>query len=58
VSGDYVRDLRALGYADLTADQIVSLRIHGVTGEFIRQANAGGQRRRPVDELVRLRIGG
>ena len=56
VDDGYVRELRTLGYTDIAADEIVRMRVHGVTADFIRRANAGA--RRSPDELVRLRIGG
>ncbi len=56
VSANFVGELRQLGYSGLSAEEIVRLRIHGVTPDFIRRTNAGGQR--SVDELVRMRISG
>jgi len=56
VMPDLIRDLRTLGYTDLSAGDIVRLRDHGVTGDFIRDVNRGG--RRSAEELVRLRTGG
>jgi hypothetical protein len=56
VPADYVGALRGVGYGGLSADDIVRLRIHGVTPDFIRRAVQGG--RLSVDELVRMRLQG
>jgi hypothetical protein len=50
--------MAALGYRSLTADQLVQMRIHGVTPEFVRTLQQQGIRTRSADQLVRLRISG
>jgi hypothetical protein len=54
VSSDYLSDLKSAGYGELTADQIVQLRQHGVPAEFALRAQELGYKFTP-DELVMLR---
>jgi beta-lactamase regulating signal transducer with metallopeptidase domain len=53
--GSYIGGLQAAGLKDLTVDEIIALKIHGVTPEYIRDLHAVG-----IDatsaELVSLRI--
>ena len=53
--GSYIGGLQAAGLKDLTVDEIIALKIHGVTPQYIRELRAAG-----VDatgtELVSLRI--
>ena len=54
---DFVRQIRDLGFRDVSVDDLVSMRIHGVTPEFARRVKA----REPgvtVDDLVGMRIHG
>jgi beta-lactamase regulating signal transducer with metallopeptidase domain len=54
-AGSYIAGLQSAGLANLTVDEIIAMKIHGVTPEFVRQMKAAG-----VDagnsELVLLRI--
>jgi hypothetical protein len=57
VTTDFVRQIRELGFRDVSVDDLVSMRIHGVNADFARRAKA----RDPgvtVDELVSMRIHG
>lgn len=56
VTADLVRELRSLGYADLSARDLVASRIHGVTPEFIREMRAAGYGDASLRQLVEFRI--
>ena len=58
VSAAYIEEMRTLGYRDLTADQLVQMRIHGVSPEYVRSLQAAGMAPISPDQLVRLRIAG
>ena len=58
VSRDFVRDLKALGYENLTLDEVTSMRIHGATPEYIRELRKLGYTDLPVESLLNLRIHG
>jgi beta-lactamase regulating signal transducer with metallopeptidase domain len=53
--GSYIEGLQSAGLKDLTVDQIITLKIHGVTPDYIRELRAAG-----VDagapEIVALKI--
>lgn len=49
--------IASLGYKDLSVDQLISLKIHGVTTEYIRELLAAGLKLK-VDELVSFAIHG
>jgi hypothetical protein len=55
---EFVRDLKSLGYDDVSAEQLVAFRIHGVTPEFIRDLKAAGYSDISGDQLVTFRIHG
>ena len=42
VTPELVREMRDLGYRDLTSEDLVSTRVHKVTPEYIRQMRAAG----------------
>jgi beta-lactamase regulating signal transducer with metallopeptidase domain len=53
----YIDELAAAGYRDLTVDQLVELKVQGVTGGYVRElADAGVHP--DVNRLVELRIQG
>jgi beta-lactamase regulating signal transducer with metallopeptidase domain len=56
-SGSWLEEIEAEGYRDLSVDQLIALKIHGVTGEYIRQMRAAGYQLTP-DELLAFRIHG
>jgi beta-lactamase regulating signal transducer with metallopeptidase domain len=53
----FVGGIAALGYKDLSVDQLISLKIHGVTTEYVRQLLAAGLKLK-IDELVSFAIHG
>ena len=50
--------MKELGFKDLTLQQIVRLRDHGITPGFVNHAKARGYKPESVDDLVRLKNGG
>ena len=50
--------MKALGFKDLSLEQIVRLRDHGITPGFVNHARARGAKPETVDDLVRLKNGG
>jgi len=56
-SGGWLDGIQAAGFRNLDVDQLIALKIHGVTGEYIRQIRAAGLQLTP-DELVAFRIHG
>jgi beta-lactamase regulating signal transducer with metallopeptidase domain len=57
-SGSFLADLAALGYTGLEVDDIVALKIHGVTPAYIQQMNQAGWGRLTAEQLVSIRIHG
>lgn len=55
-SKSFIGDLAGAGYPNLTADQLIAFKIHGVTAEYIAQLRAAGMARLTPDELVAFRI--
>ena len=54
----FIEEMAALGYANLTVDEIISLKNHGVTPQFVRELKAAGYDKLSVRELIRLRSSG
>lgn len=54
--GSFIGDLAAAGYPNLTVDQLVAFKIHGVTAQYIRDLRAAGVSNPSPDELVAFRI--
>ena len=50
--------VQALGYRDFSADDLVSMRIHGVTAEYVGSLQRAGMAHLSADQLVRLRLAG
>ena len=42
VTPEYVREMRSLGFRDISADDLVAARIHAVTPDYVRQTRAAG----------------
>src|ERR1700693_4150067 len=53
----FVGGIAAFGYKDLSVDQLISLKIHGVTTEYVRELLAAGLKLK-VDEIVSFAIHG
>jgi hypothetical protein len=53
----FVGGITALGYKDLSVDQLISLKIHGVTTEYVRELLAAGLKLK-IDEIVAFAIHG
>ena len=50
--------MAALGYEGFTAEELVKLRIHGVTSDYARSLQAQGMKELDAEQLVRLKISG
>ncbi|MBI4552612.1 MAG: M56 family metallopeptidase [Candidatus Latescibacteria bacterium] len=57
-SGDFIDEMESSGYRNLSVDQLVKLKMQGVTPAFIRQMRALGYDHLSTDALVALRIHG
>lgn len=53
---DFIGGLAAAGYQNLSVDQLITFKIHGVTPEFVREMETVGLRHPTPDELVTMRI--
>jgi beta-lactamase regulating signal transducer with metallopeptidase domain len=53
---DFIGGLAAAGYQNLSVDQLITFKIHGVTAEFVREMEASGLRHPTPDQLVTMRI--
>lgn len=56
--GSYIDEMAAAGYSNLTANELVALKRHGVSGDFVRELRAAGYDRLPIDQLLAFRIHG
>jgi beta-lactamase regulating signal transducer with metallopeptidase domain len=53
---DFIGGLAAAGYRNLSVDELITFKIHGVTPEFIREMEAAGFPHPTADELMTMRI--
>lgn len=53
---DFIKQFKALGYDDVSVDDIISLKIHNVTPDFIKRYHDAGYKNIPLDEVVGLKI--
>jgi hypothetical protein len=58
VSPDFIGQLQKLGYSHPEPDQLIAMRIHGVTPDFITGLQSRGMKNLSIDQLVSLRIHG
>src|SRR5215216_6413104 len=54
-SADYVAGMKAMGYGDLSRDQVFVLALRDVSRGFIKELKALGYNDLPLDRLIRLR---
>jgi hypothetical protein len=57
ITPEYIREMRSLGFKNITHDELVSSRIHKVTPDYVRQMRAAGWDL-SLDELQSTRIHG
>ncbi len=58
VGPSYLRELREVGYADLTVEQLVAMRTNAVSADYIRGLKSVGYAELPTEDLVALRSNG
>ena len=58
VTPELLREMKNLGFKNLSGDEAVSLRIHGVTPEFVREMKAAGIKDLDAEAATDLRIHG
>ena len=51
---EFVREMAALGYTNLTLDNLIRIRDHGVTPDYAKALKALGYDRLAVEDLVML----
>ncbi|HXG67467.1 MAG TPA: M56 family metallopeptidase [Blastocatellia bacterium] len=55
---DFLGELAALGYTNISIDDLIAFKTHGVTPEFIRAMNSLMNKKLEADDLVALKIHG
>jgi hypothetical protein len=50
-----VKQIGALGYPNLTADNVIEMCIHGVDADFVRKAQKHGFKDLSLDKLIKLK---
>jgi beta-lactamase regulating signal transducer with metallopeptidase domain len=56
-TGSYLGELESLGYKDMSADQVIALKIQGVTPQYIRDMRAAGLKP-DLNDLIAMKIQG
>lgn len=56
-SGSYIDEMKAQGFDNLTADQLIALKVQGVTPEYVKQVRAVGLHP-TLNELISMRVQG
>jgi len=56
-SGSFIEGMKALGLDNLSVDQLIALKVQGVTPDYIRSIRAEGLKP-DVDELISMRVQG
>jgi len=54
----YVQDVKKTGYPDLSIEQLLQMRIHGIDADYIKAMKAAGFDNLSFEELMQLRIHG
>ena len=57
-SQDFAGSMRAIGYANLSADELSALDVHNITPGFVAEVNALLKLKLPVNQLVAFRVHG
>jgi beta-lactamase regulating signal transducer with metallopeptidase domain len=55
---DFISEMVAEGYTNLTVEQIIALKTHDITPEFVRGMKGAFGSRLPVDHLIALKVHG
>jgi hypothetical protein len=58
VSPEFIEKMQSLGYKHPEPEQLVAMRIHGVTPEFVSNLRSRGMQNLTIEQLVNLRIHG
>jgi len=53
-----VKEMKDQGYNELSAEQLVSMRIHGVNAAYVKEIRDHGYKHPSIDELIEMRIHG
>ncbi len=56
IDADYIEELRALGYNDISVRQLVEAGIHDVSPDYIKSLNNLGFKDIPIRQLIELSI--
>ncbi|HKW87216.1 MAG TPA: M56 family metallopeptidase [Candidatus Acidoferrales bacterium] len=56
-SGSYIEQMKAAGYDNLSVEQLISLKVQGVTPEYVQQIHDLGLKP-SVDELISMKVQG
>ncbi len=56
-SESYVEDMKAAGYGDLTVDELVAMKVQGITPDYVRDMKAAGLKM-DADELIGMKVQG
>ena len=57
-NANFISDMRALGYSNLSQEQVFSMAVHDVTRKYVRDLRSLGVTTTSPDELVTMRIHG
>lgn len=56
--GSFIDEMAAAGYANLTVDQLVAMKIHGVNGAYVRDLTGAGYGQLSPEKLVAFKVHG